>query len=146
MLGQQSPPKVIDSCAAYVRWMNGNDMSEVMDIERRCFDHPWSETDFRFVLRRPDRNFIGMVATLDEAVLGYMVYELCKFHIELVNLAVDPLFQQNGIGGQLIEKLKSKLSMDKRRAISLAVRDDNLPAHLFFRSCGFVATKILKDY
>ena len=44
----------------------------------------------------------------------------------------------------MVEKLISKLSEDKRTAISLLVVDGMLNAQLFFRSLSFRATKVLR--
>jgi ribosomal-protein-alanine N-acetyltransferase len=51
-----------------------------------------------------------------------------------------------GIGRQMAEKLMGKLSSQHRTAITLEVRETNLPAQLFFRSLGFRATNVLRSY
>ena len=40
----------------------------------------------------------------------------------------------------------AKLTPDRRGRIMLEVRETNLPAQLFFRSLGFRATSVLKDF
>ena len=47
---------------------------------------------------------------------------------------------------QMMEKLAGKLTPDRRGRIALEVRETNLPAQLFFRSLGFRATTVLKDF
>ena len=46
----------------------------------------------------------------------------------------------------MVNKLISKLSSERRRRITLEVRETNLPAQLFFRNCGFKAINILRDF
>lgn len=78
-----------------IRWMIRRDMPEVMAIERATFPQPWTDDDFTERLRQ--RSIIGMVAistTYDESVLGFMVYDLCKHRIELLNFAVHPDFRR----------------------------------------------------
>jgi len=46
----------------------------------------------------------------------------------------------------MMDKLVAKLTPDRRGRIVLEVRETNLPAQLFFRSLGFRATSVLKDF
>lgn len=132
------------STTAYIRWMIRRDMPEVLEIESDCFEFPWSEDDFVYYLRQ--KNCIGMVAELDGRVAGFMVYELHKTTIHLVNFAVARDYQRRGVGRQMVNKLKAKLSLQRRSRITLEVRETNLDAQLFFRACGFKAVSILRGF
>ena len=46
----------------------------------------------------------------------------------------------------MVHKLISKLSSQRRRRITLEVRETNLSAQLFFKTCGFRATAVLRSY
>jgi ribosomal-protein-alanine N-acetyltransferase len=120
------------------------DMPEVLDIESAAFEYPWSEEDFIRCLRQ--RNCIGMVAEYDEGVVGFMIYELHKNRLHVLNFAVNPEFRRRGVGDQMIHKLISKLSHQRRNRILLEVRETNLAAQLFFRAAGFRAISVLRDY
>lgn len=128
----------------HIRWMIRRDMPEVLAIETRNFEFPWSEDDFINCLRQ--RNCIGMVAEHDERVVGFMIYELNKTRIRVLNFAVADWFQRRGVGSQMIAKLVSKLSAQRRSRITLEVRETNLPAQLFFRAMGFRAVSVLRHY
>ena len=65
----------------HIRWMIRRDMPEVLDIESESFEFPWSEDDFIRCLRQ--RNCIGMVAELDDQVVGFMIYELHKTRLHI---------------------------------------------------------------
>ena len=130
--------------AVQIRWMIRRDMAEVLDIEQHSFEYPWSESDFLHCLRQ--RNCIGMVAELDHQVMGFVIYELYKSRLHILNLAVAPLMRRNGIGQQMIEKLVHKLSQQRREAITLEVRETNLTAQVFFRQQGFRAMSVLRDH
>ena len=45
-----------------------------------------------------------------------------------------------------VEKLKSKLSRQRRNRVVLEVRETNLDAQLFFRKQGFLALSVLRDF
>jgi ribosomal-protein-alanine N-acetyltransferase len=128
----------------HIRWMIRRDMAEVLDIERGSFEFPWFEEDFIRCLRQ--RNCIGMVAEHGERVVGFMIYELHKTRLHILNFAVAPQFRRQGVGRQMIEKLLGKLSSQRRVRITLEVRETNLPAQLFFKSSGFRAVTVLRSY
>jgi ribosomal-protein-alanine N-acetyltransferase len=119
-------------------------MSAVIDIEQRSFEFPWSEEEFVRCLRQ--RNCIGMVAERDSAVVGFMIYELHKNRLHLLNFAVASDMRRQGIGKAMIEKLASKLSAERRNRIMLEVRETNLEAQLFFRELGFRAISVLRSF
>ncbi len=128
----------------HVRWMIRRDMSEVITIEQEAFEFPWSEEDFTRCLRQ--RNCIGMVAELADSVVAFMIYELHRSRLHMLNFAVLRSHRRLGIGTQMMEKLVAKLTPDRRGRIALEVRETNLPAQIFFRSLGFRATSVLKDF
>jgi ribosomal-protein-alanine N-acetyltransferase len=120
------------------------DMPEVLAIESESFEFPWYEEDFIRCLRM--RNCIGMVAEHGERVVGFMIYELHKTRLHILNFAVSGTFRSRGVGRQMAEKLVSKLSSQRRTNITLEVRETNLTAQLFFREVGFRAVSVLRDY
>ena len=110
-------------------------MHDVLTIERACFDHPWTEEDFLCCLRQ--RNCIGMVAEHDHRIVGFMIYELHKSKLRVLNFATAPDVQRQGVGAQMIRRLVDKLSQQRRSEIMVEVRETNLDAQFFFRSQGF---------
>lgn len=129
---------------AHIRWMIRRDMPEVLGIESQSFEFPWSEDDFIRCLRQ--RNCIGMVAECEEQVVGYMIYELDRNVLHVLNFAVRADFRRRGLGSQMLDKLIGKLSQQRRTRINLEVRESNLAAQLFFRRSGFRAISVLRDY
>ena len=128
----------------HVRWMIRRDMLEVLSIEKEAFEFPWSDEDFTRCLRQ--RNCIGMVAELADSVVGFMIYELHRSRLHMLNFAVARSHRRLGIGSQMMRKLVAKLAPERRTRIVLEVRETNLPAQLFFRSFGFRAISVLKDF
>ena len=128
----------------HIRWMIRRDMPEVLAIEHASFEFPWCEEEFLRVLRQ--RNCIGMVAEYGERVVGFMIYELHKNRLHVLDFASHPEFRRQGIGHQMVAKLVGKLSSHRRTRIALSVRETNLPAQLFFRRQEFKATRVLRGY
>ncbi len=128
----------------HIRWMIRRDMPEVLAIEHASFEYPWCEEEFLRVLRQ--RNCIGMVAEYGERVIGFMIYELHKAKLQVLNFAVAPEFRRMGVGHQMVAKLVGKLSSHRRTRIVLLCRETALPAQLFFRVQGFRATEVVRDF
>lgn len=127
-----------------IRWMIRRDMPEVLAIEHASFDIPWCEEEFLRVLRQ--RNCIGMVAEHGERVVGFMIYELHKNKLHLMEFAVHPDCRRQGVGHQMVARLVGKLSSHRRTRIMLHVREKSLDAQLFYRAQGFKATDIVPEY
>ena len=128
----------------HVRWMIRRDMLEVLSIEKEAFEFPWSDEDFTRCLRQ--RNCIGMVAELADSVVGFMIYELHRSRLHMLNVAVARSHRRLGIGAQMMRNLTAKLAPERRTRIVLEVRETNLAAQLFFRSHGFRAISVLRDF
>ena len=128
----------------HIRWMIRSDLDCVVAIEKDVFDHHWSREEFLIALRQS--NCAAMVAERNGEVVGYMVYELHRDRIELINFAVRPRSQRLGVGAALIERLKSKLDPQKRSKIVCELRERNLDGQLFFRQAGFICVSILHGW
>ena len=133
-----------EQARVHIRWMIRRDMPEVLQAEQLSFEYAWSEEDFLRCLRQ--RNCIGMVAEQGEKVVGFMIYELHKAKLHILNFAVHPQFRRAGIGAQMVAKLISKLSSHRRTRITLEVRETNLGAQLFFRAQVFKAVRVLRSF
>lgn len=132
--------------AIYIRWMIRRDLPEVLAIENESYADPWGDDDFIRALRQ--RNCIGMIAAaLDErgqelSICGYMVYELHRATLQLINMAVKPTARRRGVGRKMLAKLTDKLSTQRRNRLIIDVRETNLPMQLFLKASGFRATGV----
>lgn len=137
----------------FVRWMIKTDVVSVLAIEATAA-HPWNEEDLRTALRA--QNCIGMIAEMQDRpgmpLAGFMVYELNKTNLEIINLAVAPELRRIGVGRTLVNKVKGKVGLRnedgavRRNSVRTVLRESNLDAQLFFRSQGFMATEFWRGY
>lgn len=134
----------------HIRWMIRRDMPEVLAIEADNYVlmgypfAPWDEDDFIRCLRQ--RNCIGMTAEVDDKVAGFMVYELHESRLHILNLAVDPVRQRQGIGAEMTTKLIRKLSPQRRTRILMEISEHNLDGQLFLSRQGFRAINVLREW
>ena len=124
-----------------IRWLIRRDMDEVLRIEAESFGvNRWSEEEFLACLRQ--RNCIGVVIVRDYSeVLGFMIYELHKQKLTILNMALQPVSRRQGFGRLAIDRMEVKLSQQRRTSVQAHVTEDNLDAHLFFSACGFRCEK-----
>lgn len=124
-----------------IRWLIRRDMDEILRIEKESFGvNSWSEEEFLACLKQ--RNCIGVVIVQDyHEVLGFMIYELAKQKLRILNMAVQPASRRQGHGRLAIDRLKVKLTQQRRTSVQAHVTEDNLNAHLFFSACGFRCEK-----
>ena len=128
----------------HIRWLIRRDMPEVLAIEQSSFGFQWREEDFLACLR--NRNCIGMVAEQDHEIVGFMIYELHKSKLRILNFAVATESRRRGVGRQMVARLFDKLSQQRRKEIVLDIRETNIDAQMFFQSQGFRAINVLRDY
>ena len=127
-----------------IRWLIRRDMGEVLEIERQAFEFAWSEEDFLCCLRQ--RNCIGMVAEHNHRIVGFMIYELHKEKLHILNFAVAEDCRRRGVGSQMVLRLIDRLSQQRRKEILLEVREGNVPAQMFFQRQDFRAVTILRAH
>jgi ribosomal-protein-alanine N-acetyltransferase len=117
------------------------DIPRVMEIERSSFEFPYSQDDMLALLRQQSVN--GLVVEVNRRVVAYLVYDLKRTEVEILSVAVDAAYRNQGIGKMLVGKMVAKLN-ENRRYLSLLVRETNLDAQLFFKATGFLAIDVIR--
>ena len=84
-----------------------------------------------------------MVAEHDHRIIGFMIYELHKSRLRVLNFATTPDMRRQGVGSQMIRPLVDK---QRRSEIMIEVRETNLEAQFFFRNQGFRAVCGLRSH
>jgi ribosomal-protein-alanine N-acetyltransferase len=123
-----------------IRWLIRNDLDDVMAIELASFAEPWAREDIHVALAQ--RNCIGCVYDVDQEIRGYMLYELQPGSLNIDNIAVHPDYRRQGIATALVQRLKDKLSQDRRTHITTMVSEHNTAAQLWLRACGFRCIRV----
>ncbi len=132
----------------HIRWMIRPDLPEILSIaDSLAPPSGWKKADEKDFLRfLRFRNVIGMVAEAKGDVVGFMVYELHKKRLHIVTMMVHPEYRDRGVGHQMVEKLKSKLSLQGRASLTLIVPESNLKAQQFLGERGFKAMRTDRGY
>lgn len=105
--------------------------------------NPWTENDFSTALMQS--NAVGLIAETNGVFLGYMIYELYKPNFYISTLAIEETQRRKKIGTELVSLLLARLSMTRRRFVTMHVRENELSLQLFLKHLGFKA-KLVRDY
>lgn len=123
------------------------DLPAIMAIEEDSFPTPWNIQEFKIVLSSTKN--VGFIAEIKNKVVGYIIFNIKKNKIRIVNIAVASHERRQKIGTMLVllnEGIYHYLQGKVRPKIVLTTSDENLYCHLFFRALGFKAKKVLKDF
>ncbi len=126
--------------------MQADDLQQVLEIENQCFENPWSKTYFTLCLKRPRSYEYFYVARREDTVVGYIVFNILHEEAHILNIAVPPTYQRQGIGKYLLISALEMMQADAEREVFLEVAVSNLPAQYLYRQFGFRICGIRKNY
>jgi len=119
------------------------DLPHVIAIERRAFPTPWSLAMFVLELSKPS----GIcLAALDHGVIvGYLVCSRYDTVWHLMNVAIEPARQREGIASTLLERLFEQADRPNEQ-YTLEVRTSNDGAIRLYERFGFRAAGRRRAY
>jgi ribosomal-protein-alanine N-acetyltransferase len=118
-----------------IRPLGYSDLPQVIAIERRAFATPWSLAMFVLELSKPSGLCLAAVDSGGGRVAGYLILSRYDTVWHLMNVAVDPARQHQGIGRQLLEQMIEQAGVEEQ--YTLEVRTSNAPAIRLYESFGF---------
>ena len=123
-------------------WVTKADLEQMLVIEKASFTTPWSEIEFRDCWKR--KECTTSVLELKGEVVAYIVYERSRNKIDIINLAVKPLYWRKGVGRWLVEKIIDKLHHSRQTKIHVLCSEYFTDAHFFWRKMGFLAIEVVR--
>lgn len=116
--------------------MNHSHVQEIAELEKACFNDPWSVHSISGELNNPLS--LWVVATQNQKVVGYVGSQSVLGWADMMNLAVDPACRKQGVGRMLINELITRLKANQVTCLTLEVRVSNTPAVNLYHSLGFL--------
>jgi ribosomal-protein-alanine N-acetyltransferase len=119
------------------------DVDALHAIERAVFSDPWALSDFRECLAAATPVF---VAVRGHEVVGYVISRAAADEGEILNLAVAPAQQRQGVGRLLAQRALDDLAARGARSVYLEVRESNAAARRLYEGLGFEAVARRPNY
>lgn len=110
-------------------------VSSIAELEKLCFQNPWSVNSIASELRNPLS--VWLVAVEHGEVLGYVGSQSVLDGADMMNIAVHPTHRSKGVGYTLISSLIDQLREKNVISLSLEVRVSNESAIRLYRKMGF---------
>ena len=127
-----------------IRSFQVSDEPDVIDLWRRCSlvvpqNDPKKDIEMKLQVQ-PELFFVGVISShiVSTIMSGYDGHRGWIYY-----LAVDPVFQQNGIGRRMVEEVESKLRKLGCSKINLQVRNSNNSAIAFYKHIGFLDDDVI---
>lgn len=127
-----------------IEFMEAADIEDVMEVEVKSFNIPWSKQSFEDELK--NNLALYLVAKVDGKAVGYIGAWKIFDEGHITNVAVHPDFRGRGIGKALISELLYLCEKDGILSFTLEVRESNLVAQNLYKSFGFVEEGKRKAY
>lgn len=120
------------------------DIAVAQSIVNTTMTDGWDEKVFQDCIRKP--HYQGWVFTLEDNVIGFILILIHEKECELMNLAVESVYQRQGYATQLLKYAIADLQSQKIRHLFLEVRRSNEAAIRLYKKFGSSDKGIRKNY
>ena len=127
-----------------IQTMTAERVSQVAELEKLCFQDPWSENSVASELKNPLSYWL--VALDGDRLLGYVGSQTVVGETDMMNVAVHPEYRRQGVAEKLILALIEGLKGMESHCLTLEVRASNAPAIGLYEKLGFRQIGLRKNY
>ena len=128
-----------------LREMTKDDIPEVERVEQTCFSDAWSEKLLSDMLESKwDEAWV--LAAEGGTVIGYANFRFLAGEGELMRIAVLPEHRGRGESKKLMDRLEISAKEKEAPDLTLEVRAGNTSAVNLYKSYGFQAEAVRKNY
>lgn len=118
-------------------------LDRVMQVEQRCYSHPWGRPHFIDSLRS---GYQAQMLTADGQLLGYFVAMKGVDEVHLLNITVAPEFQGQGWARLMLDALVLWARGQGAQWLWLEVRVSNARALRVYEAYGLRRVGLRKSY
>ncbi|HLF11017.1 MAG TPA: ribosomal protein S18-alanine N-acetyltransferase [Gammaproteobacteria bacterium] len=116
-----------------------DDAAAIANMSRQLIENglPWSWNEQRICYCVKNRDCVVLAARDRRRLIGFAIMEFYDVHSHLSLLAIQPGYQKQGIGRQLLEWLEASARTAGIFAVQLELRATNDSARLFYEKLGY---------
>ena len=119
------------------------DLDDVMSIEARIYDFPWTRQIFYDCLRV---GYVSHVCELDNKLAGYCVMSTGASEAHILNLSIAQDYRRRGLGQRLLGHMLDTAKLHNVGTVFLEVRPSNDGAIALYDKMGFNQIGTRRDY
>ena len=134
---------VLKSAEARFEPLTEERLGDVVAIEGRAYDHPWTRGNFSDSLRS---GYQAQVLVAGDAVLGYFVAMKGVDEVHLLNITVAPEYQSQGWGRLMLDAIALWSRAQGAQWLWLEVRVGNGRAQRIYEKHGYRRVGERKGY
>ncbi|MBU1985293.1 ribosomal protein S18-alanine N-acetyltransferase [bacterium] len=123
--------------------MTVDHLPAIVEIEKAVFPDPWSYESFVEAISLSEKCWI---AQKGPTVIGYLITQWVMDEIHILNVAVSPDRQRQGVGAALLEYLLDIARQSGMRDVYLEVRMSNQAAQALYTKYAFAQLAVRKRY
>ena len=125
------------------RPMQKEDLSEITEIERQSYPHPWTQIIFGDCLHA---GYSSWVCGRNGMIEAYGIISVAADEAHLLNICVRKESQQQGLGRKMLRHLVAIARRHNTEVIFLEVRPSNAAARALYEDEGFNELGNRRDY
>lgn len=120
-------------------------LSDIAELERLCFAHPWTESGLRAFLTD---SYLGFTAVDNESgrCVAYAGMTCASDEGNITNIAVHPDFRRIGLASSVIARLLASARSAGIKNVFLEVRESNSGARALYEGLGFAVCGRRKNF
>lgn len=118
-----------------IRDANFSDLSQIVTLEGKVYEQPWSETIISDEMAQANR--IYMVVEQDDEIVGFGGLMLAEEDAHITTLGIAPEQRRQYLGSRLLLTLIDQAIDADARHLTLEVRESNFNAQQLYEQFGF---------
>lgn len=128
---------------AGLRPMREHDLAQVVEVEGRAYEFPWSQGIFADCLRV---GYCCWTLAEEHAVVGYCIMAIAADEAHVLNLCVDPARRRRGYGRRMLDHMVALARDHRATIVFLEVRPSNAAALHLYAEAGFERIAVRRNY
>ncbi|WP_034912028.1 ribosomal protein S18-alanine N-acetyltransferase [Erwinia sp. 9145] len=120
-----------------------NDLEAAFAIEQRAHAFPWTE---QTLASNQGERYLNYRLDVDGKIAAFAITQIVLDEATLFNLAVDPAFQRQGLGQELLQHVIAALAQRHVHTLWLEVRASNHPAIALYTRLNFNEVTVRRNY
>lgn len=126
-----------------LRPMREHDLVQIVAVEQRAYEFPWSIGIFADCLRV---GYCCWTLLAADTIIGYGIMAVAADEAHVLNLCIDPAHRRRGHARALLERLLGLAGEHRAAIVFLEVRPSNEAAIELYHQAGFQQIAVRRDY